>query len=97
MISKIGIRQFAVEQAVAIMGTGTPQKDVVAKAAEIEAYVVGEADIPEVSNDTDTINDIMGNAMQMFYCFSDLPEKSRIQRYNRSSAGHRGGGTFVPG
>ena len=40
MISKIGIRQFAVEQAVAIMGTGTPQKDVVAKAAEIEAYVV---------------------------------------------------------
>ena len=41
MISKIGIRQFAVEQAVAIMGTGTPQKDVVAKAAEIEAYVVG--------------------------------------------------------
>ena len=32
-----------------------------------------------------------------FYCFSDLPEKSRIQRYNRSSAGHRGGGTFVPG
>lgn len=65
MISKIEIRQFAVEQAVAIMGAGTPQKDVVAKAAEIEAYVVGDADIPEVSSDTDTINDIMGNAMQM--------------------------------
>ena len=80
MISKIGIRQFAVEQAVAIMGTGTPQKDVVAKAAEIEAYVVGEADIPEVSNDTDTIN-IMGNAMQMINGISgtEIPveEKSK--------------------
>lgn len=32
-----------------------------------------------------------------FYCFSDLPEKGRIQRYNRSSAGHSRGGTSVPG
>ena len=32
-----------------------------------------------------------------FYCFSDLPEKSRIQRYNRSSAGDSRGGAFVPG
>lgn len=65
MISKIEIRKFAIEQAVAIMGTGTPQKDVIAKASEIEAYVVGEADIPEVSNDTDTVNNIMSNTMQM--------------------------------
>lgn len=65
MISKIEIRKFAIEQAVAIMGTGTPQKDVIAKAKDIETYVIGGADIPEVSNDTDTINDIMGNAMQM--------------------------------
>lgn len=65
MISKIEIRKFAIEQAVAIMGTSTPQKDVIAKAKDIETYVIGGADIPEVSNDTDTINDIMGNAMQM--------------------------------
>ena len=32
-----------------------------------------------------------------FYCFSDLPEKGRIQRYNRSSAGHSRGGASVPG
>ena len=47
------------------MGAGSPQKDVFAKAKDIETYVIGGADIPEVSNDTDTINDIMGNAMQM--------------------------------
>ena len=32
-----------------------------------------------------------------FYCFSDLPEKGRIQRYNRSGACHSRGGASVPG
>ena len=32
-----------------------------------------------------------------FIAFLICRKKSRIQRYNRSSAGHRGGGTFVPG
>lgn len=43
------IRVFAVERAVELMGTGTPNKDVIAKAKEIEAYIVGDAQLPEVA------------------------------------------------
>lgn len=49
MKSKIDVRVFAVEQAVKIMGVGTPQKDVVAKAQEIEKYIIGEAELPEIA------------------------------------------------
>lgn len=69
--SKIEIRQFAIEQAVAILGSGTPQKDVVAKAKDIEAYIIGEANLPEVSNDIETISDIMGDVVQMLKDMSD--------------------------
>ena len=61
--SRIEIREFAVRQAVELLGTGSPQKDIVAK--DIEAYIIGEADLPEVYNDTEAINGIMGSAMQM--------------------------------
>lgn len=47
MKSKIEIRIFAVEQAVKIMGVGTPDKQVVEKAKEIENYVIGNADLPD--------------------------------------------------
>lgn len=47
MKSKIEIRVFAVEQAVKIMGVGTPDKQVVEKAKEIENYVIGNADLPD--------------------------------------------------
>ena len=40
--SKMDVRVFAVQRAAEIMGTGTPDKDVVAKAKEIEAYVSGD-------------------------------------------------------
>lgn len=64
--SRIEIREFAVRQAVELLGTGSPQKDIVAKARDIEAYIIGEADLPEVyNNDTEAINGIMGSAMQM--------------------------------
>lgn len=35
--SRIEIREFAVRQAVELLGTGSPQKDIVAKARDIEA------------------------------------------------------------
>ena len=49
MKSKIEVRVFAVEQAVKIMGAGTPQKDVVAKAQEIEKYIVQDVVLPDVA------------------------------------------------
>lgn len=81
MISKIEIRKFAVQQAVSIMGTGVPQKDVVAKAKEIEDYIIGEADIPETSSDTEAINDIMDNVVQILQGISG----QEIQSEDKSS------------
>jgi hypothetical protein len=56
MKSKIEVRVFAVEQAVKTMGVGTPQKDVVAKAQEIEKYIIGEAVLPEVADEASPID-----------------------------------------
>lgn len=66
MKSKIEIRVFAVEQAVTILGTGTPVKDVVEKAKEIESYVVGDAEIPEVENEKELIDNIMNTVVEKF-------------------------------
>lgn len=66
MKSKIEIRVFAVEQAVTILGTGTPAKDVVEKAKEIERYVVGDAEIPEVENEKELIDNIMNTVVEKF-------------------------------
>ena len=62
MKSKIDVRVFAVEQAVKIMGVGTPQKDVVAKAQEIEKYVIGEAVLPEIADEASPMDLINGIA-----------------------------------
>lgn len=62
MKSKIEVRVFAVEQAVKIMGVGTPQKDVVAKAQEIEKYIIGEAILPEIADEASPIDLINGIA-----------------------------------
>lgn len=51
MKSKIEVRKFAVEKATQIMGAGTADKDVISKAKEIEAYIIGEAQLPEVFNE----------------------------------------------
>lgn len=64
--SKIEVREFAVKQAVIILGTGTSQKDVVNKAKEIEAYIVGKAELPEISNEKEMIEGITGGIAGLF-------------------------------
>ena len=61
MKSRLDIRVFAVEQAVRVMGYNTPIKDVVEKAKEIEAYVVGEINLPE---SYDSEGALMGQILQ---------------------------------
>lgn len=48
MKTKIDVRVFAVEQAVHVMGAGTPQRDVVEKAKEIELYITEGIELPDV-------------------------------------------------
>ena len=61
--SKLDARHYAIEKAVELMGAGSPSKDVVAKAVEIEAYIVGGAELPEVSNDTAQLMGMLGDAL----------------------------------
>ena len=61
--SKLDARHYAIEKAVELMGAGSPSKDVVAKAVEIEAYIVGGAELPEVSNDTAQLMGMLGEAL----------------------------------
>lgn len=60
MKTLLEIRKFAVEQAVAVMGAGCPEKDVVAKAKEIETYLVGKAEIPEFIDENEQLTSIIG-------------------------------------
>lgn len=83
MISKIEIRKFAVQQAVSIMGAGVPQKDVVAKAKEIEDYIIGESDIPETSSDTDAISNIMDNVVQILQGISGPEIRSEDKSFKK--------------
>ena len=41
------------------MGTGTPTKQVVEKAKEIETYIKGEAELPEVLDEEKMVNTII--------------------------------------
>ena len=52
MKSKIEVREFAVKIAADIMGKGTPVDSLIAKAQEIEKYIIGEALLPEVGIDS---------------------------------------------
>lgn len=61
--SKIEIREFAVKQAIELLGNGTPQKDVVEKAKEIEAYITGDAELPEVYSEAETVGNLLENAI----------------------------------
>lgn len=60
MKSKIEVRQFAVEKAINIMGIGTPDKDVISKAKEIEAYIIGDAVLPDVYDETNALTNAIG-------------------------------------
>lgn len=64
--SKIEVREFAVKQSVIILGAGTSQKDVVVKAKEIESYVIGEAELPEISNEEEILTKLAGNIAGLF-------------------------------
>lgn len=57
--SKIEVREYAMNKAVELMGTGTPTKQVVEKAKEIETYVKGEAQLPEVLDEEKMVNTII--------------------------------------
>lgn len=63
MKSRIEIRKFAVESAIAIMGNGTPDKDIVSKAKEIETYVVGEAVLPETYDDMSAVSGLASSLL----------------------------------
>ena len=60
MKTTIEIRVFAVEQAVRVLGCGSPTKDVVAKAAEIERYITEGIILPAVDNSSpmDALNSL---------------------------------------
>ena len=51
MKSKIEVREYAVNKAAEIMGKGTPTDSLIAKAQEIEKYIIGEAMLPEIAAD----------------------------------------------
>ena len=57
--SKIEVREYAMNKAVELMGTGTPTKQVVDEAKEIETYVMGEAELPEVLDEEKMVNTII--------------------------------------
>lgn len=63
MKSKLEVRTFAVNKAVEIMGQGTPQKDVIEKAKEIEAYIIGDAELPETYSEMDAANGLLGGIL----------------------------------
>lgn len=63
MKSAIEVRKFAVEKAVEIMGAGTADKDVVTKAREIEAYVLGGAILPETYDESNALSGAIGNIL----------------------------------
>lgn len=62
MKSKIEVRTFAVNKAVEVLGQGVPIRDVVEKAKEIEAYILGAADLPEVVAEASPVDLINGIA-----------------------------------
>lgn len=57
--SNIEVREYAMNKAVELMGTGTPTKQVVEKAKEIETYIKGEAELPEVLDEEKMVNTII--------------------------------------
>ena len=73
MKSKIEVRVFAVEQAVKVMGAGTPQKDVVAKAQEIENYIVQDVVLPDVAVEASPVDYFNSMASLLSVNGSTLP------------------------
>ena len=68
------VRVFAVQRAAEIMGTGTPDKDVVSKAREIEAYVIGDAELPEVHDEVSAAGGILQDLFSALGRGADAPD-----------------------
>lgn len=64
--SKLDARHYAIEKAVELMGAGAPSKDVIAKAVEIEVYIVGEAELPEVTNDLENLSSVLSSVLPKY-------------------------------
>ena len=45
------------------MGVGTPDKNIIAKAQEIESYILGEAELPEVDKSQEVLNGEMSDML----------------------------------
>lgn len=54
--SRIEVREYAMNKAIELMGTGAPGKHVVEKAKEIESYIIGEAELPETIDENELIS-----------------------------------------
>lgn len=54
--SKIEVREYAMNKAIELLGPGIPTKDAVAKAEEIEKYIMGEAQLPETVDENEIIS-----------------------------------------
>lgn len=72
--SKIEVREFSVRIAADIMGSGTPGKDIVAKAKEIEAYVIGDAELPEVHDGVSAAGGILQDIFNAIGRGVDAPD-----------------------
>lgn len=72
--SKIEVREFSVRIAADIMGSGTPGKDIVSKAKEIEAYVIGDAELPEVHDEVSAAGGILQDIFNAIGRGVDAPD-----------------------
>lgn len=73
--SKLDVREKAIDVAVEIMGVGTADKDVVSKAKEIEAYILGDADLPEVDTQ-DTAQSIIEGVASVIPLIASIDAKA---------------------
>ena len=65
------------KQAVALLGAGTRLKDVVEKAKEIDAYITGDAVLPEVYNDIEAAGGLLGNAFDALRTIAGESEETK--------------------
>lgn len=72
MNSKVDVRVFAIEKAVAILGAGAPAKDVVTKAKEIEAYIIGNAELPEMYNQEEALSGMLTRGISSIAGLKDV-------------------------
>lgn len=84
--SKIEVREYAMNKAIELLGSGTPVKDAVAKAEEIEKYIIGSTELPETVDENELINaivDTIGIVLSQTFCgmFKEKPSINDILNY----------------